>query len=149
MYKLTGEFRLAGLQKRWNMRPIIGITMGDPASIGPEITIKALSEQSVYEKTRPIVIGDISVMQKALDTLNKVYPAGAGGVKAFDLKLHRVDTVEEASFDFGTIDVMLFHYLLMQQLLMHLTRLQLILRGTTTPDIPKSMQSIPIQNTTL
>ena len=88
------------------MRPIIGITMGDPASIGPEITIKALSEQSVYEKTRPIVIGDISVMQKALDTLNKVYPAGAGGVKAFDLKLHRVDTVEEASFDFGTIDVM-------------------------------------------
>ena len=98
MYKLTGEFRLAGLQKRWNMRPIIGITMGDPASIG--------SEQSVYEKTRPIVIGDISVMQKALDTLNKVYPAGAGGVKAFDLKLHRVDTVEEASFDFGTIDVM-------------------------------------------
>ena len=41
MYKLTGEFRLAGLQKRWNMRPIIGITMGDPASIGPEITIRA------------------------------------------------------------------------------------------------------------
>ena len=30
-------------------RKIIGITMGDPASIGPEITVKALADQSIYE----------------------------------------------------------------------------------------------------
>ena len=28
---------------------IIGITMGDPASIGPEITVKALANRSIYE----------------------------------------------------------------------------------------------------
>ena len=31
---------------------IIGITMGDPASIGPEITAKALSDPSVYERCK-------------------------------------------------------------------------------------------------
>ena len=39
-------------------RKIIGITMGDPASIGPEITVKALADQSIYEACRPIVVGD-------------------------------------------------------------------------------------------
>ena len=47
------------------MKPIVGITMGDPASIGPEITIKALAEKEVYEKCRPVVIGDLCVMEKA------------------------------------------------------------------------------------
>ena len=37
--------------------PIIGITMGDPASIGPEISLKALNKKEVYEKCRPIIIG--------------------------------------------------------------------------------------------
>ena len=32
--------------------------MGDPASIGPEITVKALADQSIYEACRPIVVGD-------------------------------------------------------------------------------------------
>ena len=39
-------------------KPVIGITMGDPASIGPEITLKALSDRIVYEVCRPLVIGD-------------------------------------------------------------------------------------------
>ena len=42
-------------------RPIIGITMGDPAGNGAEITVKALSDPAVYEKCRPVVIGDAGV----------------------------------------------------------------------------------------
>ena len=43
----------------------IGITMGDPASIGPEITVKALANRSVYEACNPVVIGDANVMEAA------------------------------------------------------------------------------------
>ena len=40
-------------------RPIIGITMGDPASIGPEIILKALAtHRPFYDHCRPLVIGD-------------------------------------------------------------------------------------------
>ena len=46
-------------------RKIIGITMGDPASIGPEITVKALADQSIYEACRPIVVGDACVLEAA------------------------------------------------------------------------------------
>lgn len=38
--------------------PRIGITMGDPAGIGPEVIVKALSDPSMYEAARPLVIGD-------------------------------------------------------------------------------------------
>ncbi len=38
--------------------PIIGITMGDPAGVGPEIIVKALAESSIYEICRPVVLGD-------------------------------------------------------------------------------------------
>jgi len=45
-------------------RPAIGITMGDPAGIGPEVIIKSLSDRSVGQKVRPIVIGDIGLLKK-------------------------------------------------------------------------------------
>jgi 4-hydroxythreonine-4-phosphate dehydrogenase len=46
-------------------RPVLGITMGDPAGIGPEIAAKALAEPQVREKARPLVIGDARVMASA------------------------------------------------------------------------------------
>lgn len=45
--------------------PIIAITMGDPAGIGPEIVVKALTDESVYRVCRPVVIGDIHAMERA------------------------------------------------------------------------------------
>lgn len=35
------------------MRKILGITMGDPAGVGPEITVKALQDPKVYESCKP------------------------------------------------------------------------------------------------
>lgn len=46
-------------------RPLIGITMGDVLGIGPEIIVKALSDELIYEACRPIVIGDIKFLLKA------------------------------------------------------------------------------------
>lgn len=51
-------------------RPLIGITMGDPAGIGPEILIKTLEEQEITCSCRPVIIGDYTVLNKAIETLN-------------------------------------------------------------------------------
>ncbi len=74
---------------------IIGITMGDPASIGPEITAKALADPTVYERCRPLVIGDAPVMEEALKITGL----------SEKLRIHKVSKVEEALFAYGTIDV--------------------------------------------
>ena len=45
--------------------PIIAITMGDPAGIGPEIIAKALPMPDIYEVCRPLVLGDIGCLETA------------------------------------------------------------------------------------
>lgn len=72
----------------------IGITMGDPASIGPEITIKALGKKDIYEKCKPIVVGDSSVMKQALRFVGRE-----------DLIINSVKSIKEAKFQYGIIDV--------------------------------------------
>ena len=39
-------------------RPRIGLTIGDPAGIGPEVTLKAASEEEVLAACAPVIIGD-------------------------------------------------------------------------------------------
>lgn len=73
--------------------PIVSISMGDPAGIGPEITVMALSEPSVYQRCRPMVVGDAGVMAKAVELLH------AG------LKINSIHEVKAARFEYGTIDV--------------------------------------------
>lgn len=52
-----------------NELPTIGITMGDPAGIGPEIIVKALSDQSILDICIPFVIGDKNII---CSTINKL-----------------------------------------------------------------------------
>lgn len=75
------------------MKPIIAITMGDPAGIGPEIIVKALSLEETYNKCRPIVIGDAKVMQWTVNQMKS------------SLKVNAIHHVEEAAFSQGIIDV--------------------------------------------
>ena len=44
--------------------PIIGITMGDPAGIGPEIIVKALQDSAVTSICRPVVFGDRGILER-------------------------------------------------------------------------------------
>ena len=78
-----------------NKRPILGITMGDPAGCGPEITIKALRNPQMYEKCRPIVIGDCNVLADSIRILKE----------EDRIHLNPVSSVKDAKFEFGTIDV--------------------------------------------
>src|SRR5262249_26325446 len=39
-------------------QPIVGITMGDGAGVGPEIIVQAFGHRDLYQQCRPLVIGD-------------------------------------------------------------------------------------------
>ena len=45
--------------------PLLAITMGDPAGIGPEVTVKSLADPALYDLCRPVVIGDATVLREA------------------------------------------------------------------------------------
>jgi 4-hydroxythreonine-4-phosphate dehydrogenase len=51
-------------------RPIIGISMGDPAGIGPEIIVKALNTPKIHAVCQPIVIGDTTILNRALKLID-------------------------------------------------------------------------------
>ena len=76
-------------------RPIIGITMGDPAGNGAELSIQALSHAEVYQNCKPIIIGDANCMECALKLLGKQN----------DFRINAVKSVSDSQFSFGTIDV--------------------------------------------
>lgn len=46
-------------------RPILAITLGDPAGVGPEIIVKALQQEDVYTRCRPLVVGDARMLARA------------------------------------------------------------------------------------
>ncbi len=75
-------------------KPIVGITMGDPAGNGPEITVKALSDPALYERCRPLVVGDSKALEQAKHFVG--FP---------DVVIHPVQAVDDALFQAGTIDV--------------------------------------------
>lgn len=45
-------------------RPLLAVTMGDPAGIGPEVVLKALARDEVWNTARPLVIGDTVVLRE-------------------------------------------------------------------------------------
>jgi 4-hydroxythreonine-4-phosphate dehydrogenase len=47
-------------------RPVLGVTMGDPAGVGPEIIARAAAVPSIRATSRPVVIGAAEVMREAL-----------------------------------------------------------------------------------
>ena len=51
-------------------RPVIGITVGDPAGIGPEVVIKALCEPALYNAVKPLVFADRSVLAQTVKMLS-------------------------------------------------------------------------------
>ncbi|OGL18331.1 MAG: 4-hydroxythreonine-4-phosphate dehydrogenase PdxA [Candidatus Rokubacteria bacterium RIFCSPLOWO2_12_FULL_71_19] len=72
--------------------PRLGITMGDPAGVGPEITAKALATPPVASACRALVVGDGATLQATLDLLHS------------PLRLHAVRGLTECAFAPGTIE---------------------------------------------
>lgn len=51
-------------------KPIIGITMGDPSGVGPEVIAKSLNNEELYNRSHPIVIGDSKRLKEVIQILN-------------------------------------------------------------------------------
>ncbi|MBX3014626.1 MAG: 4-hydroxythreonine-4-phosphate dehydrogenase PdxA [Caldilineaceae bacterium] len=48
-------------------RPLLAITLGDPAGIGPEVIVKACQEPTIYDSCRPLVIGEQRMLARAMN----------------------------------------------------------------------------------
>ncbi|MGC4377186.1 4-hydroxythreonine-4-phosphate dehydrogenase PdxA [Fictibacillus sp. Mic-4] len=76
-----------------NEKPVIAISMGDPAGIGPEIIAKALSKSEIYDVCRPVLVGHKEVMSQALS------------ITGLSRKLNPIATPSEGEFTSGIIDI--------------------------------------------
>ncbi len=67
-------------------RPVVAITMGDPAGVGPEVTARALAHPEVWEVCRPLVVGDAEILNKAAALVGApaLRPIGDPGEAAYD-----------------------------------------------------------------
>ena len=74
-------------------KPVLGITMGDAAGVGPEIIVKALADAHMYEISRPVVFGDKKILERA---------ARITGSK---LPIRAIESPSEGGREFGIIDV--------------------------------------------
>lgn len=75
-----------------NYLPVIGITMGDATGVGPEIIVKSLAHEVVYQQCRPLVIGDAQRLEQA----NEIVKGSA--------KVRRIQDAGEARYEPGIID---------------------------------------------
>jgi 4-hydroxythreonine-4-phosphate dehydrogenase len=54
-----------------SFKPLIALTMGDPAGIGPEIIIKCIIDKTIASKIRPLIIGNLDTF-KRVKHFNKI-----------------------------------------------------------------------------
>jgi 4-phospho-D-threonate 3-dehydrogenase / 4-phospho-D-erythronate 3-dehydrogenase len=75
-------------------KPLIAITMGDPAGIGAEVSLKALLEPAVYTICRPLVLGTLGMLEQMRDVLHS------------GQHLQSVSSPAEGRYTPGTVDVL-------------------------------------------
>jgi 4-hydroxythreonine-4-phosphate dehydrogenase len=74
-------------------KPVLAITMGDPGGVGPEIIAKALAHTTVYDQSRPLVIGERRALEAAVRITGR------------PLEVRTVDDPAEAGEHPGCIDL--------------------------------------------
>lgn len=80
------------MKSLYKKKPIIAITLGDPAGIGPEVVLKSLQDRKIYDQCRPLLIADSRIL------LHKKY-------RHFP-KIRIILNPAEARYQFGAIDVL-------------------------------------------
>jgi 4-hydroxythreonine-4-phosphate dehydrogenase len=73
-------------------QPVIAITMGDAAGVGPEIIMKALAHREVYQRCKPLIIGDANRLRQA------------GEIVGSSLKVRPASGPKETAFEYGSVD---------------------------------------------
>ncbi len=90
-------------------RPIIGIPIGDPAGIGPEIVVKALQNQELYRICKPLVIGELQILKRIAGVIHSgldfqvISRPDQGGYRAGTVDLISLENINSAQIRFGII----------------------------------------------
>ncbi len=74
--------------------PLIAVTMGDPAGVGPEIIARTFAEPGFRDENHAIVVGDRNMMERAVSLLD------------LSLRVNVVSEPEDAVFEPDTVDVL-------------------------------------------
>lgn len=88
-------------------KPIIGITMGDPAGIGPEVIVKAFHQAKLHEFCQPVVIGDAKTIEGMVKLLKLQLAVKAAQEIKKDFIYHNtinvidLKNIEEGQIKFG------------------------------------------------
>ena len=75
-------------------RPLLAVSVGDPAGIGPEIALKALLIPEIYNICRPLLVGEVEMMKQAKQ------------FSKLDMEIHPVASPDEGRYVHGTADVL-------------------------------------------
>ncbi|MBO7373553.1 MAG: 4-hydroxythreonine-4-phosphate dehydrogenase PdxA [Oscillospiraceae bacterium] len=73
-------------------KPVIALTMGDGAGVGPEIIVQALHNREIYDHCHPFVIGDLKILKRA----EGIWNTGCG--------FHVIERPGQALFEYWSID---------------------------------------------
>ncbi|HEX2858523.1 MAG TPA: 4-hydroxythreonine-4-phosphate dehydrogenase PdxA [Propionibacteriaceae bacterium] len=76
-----------------DQRPVIAVTMGDGAGVGPEVTVAAVVDPGIMALCRPIVIGDKRRLEQAAE------------IMGLDVEVAAIESVEDAVEAPGRVNV--------------------------------------------
>jgi len=75
-------------------RPVIAVTIGDPAGVGPEIVARAVGNPELHHRARLLVVGSEPVMARAVELV---------GAR---LVIHRVESPDQGAYGPGTLNLL-------------------------------------------
>lgn len=74
-------------------REYIGVPLGDPAGIGPEIVVKSIAKEETNTYAKVVVFGSENILKKAIETCN------------VDMKINILEDVEQGIYDNKTLNL--------------------------------------------
>ncbi len=81
-------------------KPVVAVTMGDPAGIGPEVVLKALSDGALKRVCVPVIVGDAKHHRKTADSIGLKINLATVGVDDFR---EASDLAEQAVVDLANV----------------------------------------------
>lgn len=75
-------------------KPLLAISMGDPAGIGPEVILKALRNRSLWNQCRPVLVGSLAVFEREIKQLK------------IPVRIRSTQKLELAGKDFSCLDLL-------------------------------------------
>ncbi len=91
-------------------KPFVAVPIGDPAGVGPEIVVKSIASQEVYEAARCVVVGDAKVLENACEIMkvdlhiHKIEKPEDGDYREGVLNLIDLDNIDMDQFEFGKVN---------------------------------------------